>query len=467
MFEDRLLINGALVAGEFSLDVIDPAAGTVLATVSRASPAQMENTVAAAKAAFATWSRTPLDERRRCVNAFADALRSERDLFARVLVKEQGKPLKEALDEVDWSEYFIRYYASLDLPVDIFHEDESFRMEGHYKPLGVVVGIAPWNLPIFILSLKLASAVLTGNTFIGKPAPTTPITALMLGACARDIFPAGVVNILTDTNDLGPALTRHPDVAKVSFTGSGPTGKKVAASALDSLKRVSLELGGNDAGIVMDDVDVEQVAARIFDAAFFNAGQGCIVIKRVYAHADIYDRLTDELARIARSAVVGDGLTQGTRIGPMQNVMQFEKAKMFLEYAHRDGDVIAGGNVVEGGGYFIEPTIVRNIDDNSPLVREEQFAPILPVVRFDDVDDAMARINASQYGLGGSVWSSDSRRAYELASRMETGTVWINHHLHIHPGVPLGGAKESGVGVDYGIDGLKEYTQMTTIRLLK
>lgn len=467
MIDHKLLIDGKLVTGELTLDVVDPASGQAYVKVARASMAQLEAAVLAAKTAYPAWANTPLEERRRCINALADAIHHDREVLANALVREQGKPLKEALDEIDWTGMFIRYYATIDLPVDVFFEDDAFRMEGHYKPLGVVVGIAPWNLPIFILTLKLASAVLTGNTFIGKPAPTTPVTTLMLGALVQNIFPAGVINILVDHNDLGSALTQHVDVAKVSFTGSTATGQKVAMSASSTFKRLSLELGGNDASIVMADVDVDDVATKIFAGAFFNAGQGCIVIKRVYAHTEIYDALTAKLAELAKAAVVGNGLQQDTQIGPMQNLMQYEKAKKYLEYAHRDGKVIAGGEAVEGSGYFIQPTIVRDIDNSSPLVSEEQFAPILPVVRFENVNEALANANASRFGLGGSVWSRDKQEAYDLASQMETGTVWINHHLHIHPAVPLGGAKESGVGVDYGADGLKEFTQLTTIRVLK
>ncbi|MGO8021195.1 aldehyde dehydrogenase family protein [Rhizobium leguminosarum] len=467
MVSHQMLIGGQLVVGDHLLDVIDPATGRAFTTVGRASLTQASQAVHAAKSAFTSWTATSLEERRRCVVALADAIMVDREDFARALVSEQGKPLNEALDEVDWTVLFIRHYATMDLPIEVIQEDDDFRMETHHKPLGVVVGIAPWNFPLFLLTLKLAAAVLTGNTFVGKPAPTTPVTSLMVGERAHKIFPSGVVNMVTDENDLGELLTQHADVAKISFTGSTATGRKVAASALSSFKRLSLELGGNDASIVLDDVDVETVAKKIFDAAFLNAGQVCIAIKRVYVHTDIYDRFTAALAALANAAHVGDGLQQGTRIGPIQNRMQFEKAKRFLEIAHRDGKVIVGGNVPGGNGYFIQPTIVRDIEDTSPLVHDEQFAPILPIVRFDDIDVALTNANATRFGLGGSVWSGDAARAYELAKKMDTGTVWVNHHLHLHPAVPLGGAKESGVGVDYGVDGLKEYTQTTVIRIAK
>jgi acyl-CoA reductase-like NAD-dependent aldehyde dehydrogenase len=467
MVSHQMLMGSELVAGDHVLDVINSAIGTVFTTVGRASVTQAAKAVHAAESAFKSWATTPLDERRRCVKALADAIHVDREDFARALVSEQGKPLHEALDEVDWTVLFIRHYATMDLPIEVIHEDVDFRMEAHHHPLGVVVGIAPWNFPLFLLTLKLAAAVLTGNTFVGKPAPTTPVTSLMVGERAHGIFPSGVVNMVVDTNDLGEVLTQHADVAKISFTGSTATGKRVAASAISSFKRISLELGGNDASIVLDDVDIEPVAEKIFDAAFLNAGQVCIAIKRVYVHTDVYDRFTQALAALANAAPVGDGLEQGTRIGPIQNRMQFEKAKKFLEIAHRDGKVIAGGTETGGDGYFIRTTIVRDIEDTSPLVRDEQFAPILPIVRFDDIDVALEQANATRFGLGGSVWSGDTERAYELAKRMDTGTVWVNHHLHLHPGVPLGGAKESGIGVDYGVDGLKEYTQTTVIRIAK
>lgn len=465
--EHKLLIGGRLVDGDLTLDVIDPATEQVFKTVPRASETQLEEAVAAARAAFPGWSQTSLEVRRDCVVRLADALDADRENVARNLVREQGKRLSEARDEVDWTSGFMRAYAALDVPVEVVHEDETHRMEAHHSALGVVVGIAPWNFPLFLGTLKLTAAVLAGNSFILKPAPTTPITSLMIGEMAHGIFPAGVVNVLTDANELGARLSQHPDIAMVSFTGSTETGKKVASSAASTLKRMSLELGGNDASIVLDDADIETVAPKIFDAAFLCSGQVCVAIKRVYAHSAVYDRLCDALAGLAKGAVVGNGLEQGVRIGPLQNRMQFEKAKRFLEIAHRDGQVIAGGAAVDGDGYFIKPTIVRDIGHDSELVNDEQFAPILPVIRFDDSDEAIRHANNSSYGLGGSVWSANLGRAYDVAKKVRSGTVWINHHLHLHPSVPLGGIKQSGHGFDYGVEGLKEYTQITMIRIKK
>ncbi len=335
------------------------------------------------------------------------------------------------------------------------------------RPLGVVAAIIPWNFPVLIISFKLPLALLAGNTVVVKPAATTPVTALMMGALMRDIFPAGVVNVVTDDNDLGPVLTSHPRVAKVSFTGSIETGKNVMASAASTLKRITLELGGNDPAIVLDDVDVEETAAKVFGAAFMNCGQVCLAIKRAYVHESIYDRMCEALGRLAREAIVDDGLKQGTQIGPIQNRNQFEKVKSFLEDAKSHGTIVAGGNVIERDGFFIEPTIVRDVTDGDRIVDEEQFGPILPVIRFTDIDEVIARANNTSYGLGGSVWSADVERAAELATRVESGTVWVNQHLDFGPHIPFGGAKQSGIGLEFAEEGLNEFTQVQVINIAK
>jgi len=274
-----------------------------------------------------------------------------------------------------------------------------------------------------------------------------------------------VLNIIADANDLGGALTSHPDVRKVSFTGSTATGKKVMESVSSTLKRLTLELGGNDAAIVLDDVDPKEVAPKIFDAAMSNAGQICLATKRVYAHASIYDRLCEELARLAREAVVDDGLAQGVTIGPLQNKMQYDKVKAFLDDARRDGKVIAGGEAVDRDGYFISPTIVRDIGEDSRLVREEQFGPVLPILSFENVDDAIARTNDTEYGLGGSVWTSNIERGIAVASQIDSGTVWVNKSLDLQFDVPFRGSKMSGVGAENGIEGLEEFTQARIVNV--
>lgn len=463
--EFRLLINGRLVPGVSTFDVTNPATEQVVAACPRADARLLEQAVAAAKAAFPTWSARSIGERRRLLIELADALAARAGEFARLLTQEQGKPLVYATGEVDSAVGMLRTFASMDLPVKVLKETERSRIIEHRTPLGVVAAITPWNFPVAILINKLAPALLAGNTVVAKPAPTTPLTSLLFGELCARILPEGVVNVIADLNDLGSALTSHPDVAKVTFTGSTATGKKVLASVSDTLKRSTLELGGNDAAIVLDDADVAKVAPQIFFWSMFNSGQVCLAIKRVYAHDSIYDELCTQLAQLAEAAIVGDGQDPETQLGPLQNRRQFEKVQGFIEDARRDGKIVAGGKIGEGPGYFIRPTIVRDIADDARLVREEQFGPVLPILRYTDVQDAIARANDTEYGLGGSVWSSDPQRAYEVARQIDSGTVWVNTHLDCPPDVPFGGAKQSGIGAEMGQQGLEEFTQCRIVNV--
>jgi aldehyde dehydrogenase (NAD+) len=463
----KMLINGELVQGVATLEVVNPATAKPFITVARASEAQAGQAVAAAKAAQPAWAALPREERQAYLNRLADAIDANADRLARTLTLEQGKPLPEAQGEISYTAIFLRYFAAMELPIEVVQDDDELRVEVHHKPLGVVVGIAPWNFPVLIAMNKVGPALSLGNTIVIKPAPTTPAALLMVGELAAGILPPGVFNIVVDQNDLGNYLTSHPDVNKVSFTGSTATGKKVTASAASTLKRLTLELGGNDAGVVLDDVDVKKTARGVVDSAFLNAGQVCIALKRLYVPTSIYDEMCHELATLVDGLVSGDGLEQGVQVGPLQNAQQFTKAKAYLEIAKRDGRVIAGGSAGEGEGFFITPTVVRDIKEGSPLVDEEQFAPILPVIRYDDIEDVIVRANDSKMGLGGSVWSSSIDRAYAYAKRIDSGTVWINQHTHFGPHIPLGGAKESGIGVEFSAHGLAEYAQTAVISIKK
>lgn len=465
MTEYKLLIGGALVDGDMTMDVINPATGEPFATAPRASVAQADAAIAAAKAAVPGWAAVPWAERQAKLIELADAIAARKDEIARVLTMEQGKPLAEAQGELAWTDGYLRHYATLELPDRIIQDDEAGYIAVKHRPLGVVVGIIAWNFPLLVACWKIGPAVLAGNAIVLKPAPTTPLCALILGEICRDVFPAGVVNVIADANDLGPHLTAHPDVAKVGFTGSTATGKRIAASGADTLKRVTLELGGNDPAIVLEDVDVRETAQAIFGNAFLNNGQVCLAIKRAYIHADIYDAMSGELARLAQDAVVDDGLQQGTQIGPIQNKTQFEKVKGFLESARVEGTIVAGGQAMQRAGYFISPTIVRDVTDGDRIVDEEQFGPILPLVKFDDVEDVIARANASEYGLGGSVWSKDIGRAADIAARIESGQVWVNQHIAIGPHIPMAGFKNSGLGVEQSVEGLAEYTQTQVVNI--
>ncbi|MBX3705628.1 MAG: aldehyde dehydrogenase family protein [Pseudomonadales bacterium] len=467
MSDYRLLINGELVPGDATMDVINPANERVLASCPRASTAQLNSAVAAAKAAFPAWSARPIGERKQVVNAIADVIQANANELAQLLTQEQGKPLGDAIGEIYGTAAFFRYFTSLDLPVEVIDENDARRVEAHRRPLGVVGAIVPWNFPMILMAFKIPPALVAGNTVVLKPAPTTPLTNLRLGELIRDVVPAGVLNIITDVNDLGAALTAHPDVRKVSFTGSTATGSKVMAGAAGLLKRITLELGGNDAGIVLDDVDPAETAPKLFQSAFQNSGQVCIAMKRLYVHESIYDEMCEALAAIAERTIVGDGLQQGTQLGPLQNRMQYERVKELLEDAKQHGKVIAGGTGLDQPGYFIRPTIVRDITDGTRLVDEEQFGPVLPVIKFKDPEDAVARANASPWGLGGSIWSANPARAYALAEKLDAGTVWVNKHAELDPRIPFGGAKQSGLGTELGEEGLKEFTQLKIINIAR
>lgn len=467
MSDYRLLINGELVSGDASMDVLNPANESVLARCPRASEAQLNAAVAAAKAAFPSWSATAIEARKGVVNAIADAIEANAAELAQLLTQEQGKPLGDATGEIYGTAAFFRYFTSLDLPVEVLDDSDGRRVEAHRRPLGVVAAIVPWNFPMILMAFKIPPALVAGNTVVLKPAPTTPLTSLRLGELIRDIVPAGVLNIITDANDLGAALTAHPDVRKVSFTGSTATGSKVMAGAAGLLKRITLELGGNDAGIVLDDVDPAEVAPKLFQSAFQNSGQVCIAMKRLYVHDSIYDEMCEALAKLAEQAIVGDGLQQGTQLGPLQNRMQYERVLELLEDARQHGKVIAGGTGLEQPGYFIRPTIVRDISDGTRLVDEEQFGPVLPVIRYSDPEDAVSRANASPWGLGGSIWSSSADRAYALAEQLDAGTVWINKHAELDPRIPFGGARQSGLGAELGEEGLREFTQLKIVNMAR
>ena len=463
----KLLINGQMVDGELSMDVVNPATEEKLADCPRASEGQLNAAVAAAKAAFPAWSKTSIDERKAAVLKIADVVEANAAELAQLLTKEQGKPIEDATVEVYGMAAFCRYFTSLDLPVEVLEDSEGRRVEVHRNPLGVVGAIVPWNFPLILMAFKLPPALIAGNTLVIKPAPTTPLSTLRIAELIQDILPAGVINFITDANDLGAPMTAHTDVRKISFTGSTETGAKVMAGAAGLLKRITLELGGNDAGIVLDDVDPKETAQKLFDSAFQNSGQVCIAMKRLYVHENIYDEVCEELATIANDTVIGDGLEQGTKLGPLNNKMQYDKVKALIEEAKQDGNVIAGGEFPDKPGYFIRPTIVRDIKEGSRLVDEEQFGPVLPVMSFADESEAVERANASAWGLGGSVWSASPERAYALAEQMDSGTVWINKHAELDPTIPFGGAKMSGLGNELGQEGLQEFTQQKIINIAK
>jgi len=354
------------------------------------------------------------------------------------------------------------------LPREIPEETEQHYVERTYTPLGVAGLIVPWNFPVTLAIWKIAPALLTGNTIVMKPSPNTPLTALFLGEIAKDIFPAGVFNVITGGNELGAWMTEHLGIDKISFTGSTATGKKVMQGAADNLKRVTLELGGNDAAIVLEDADPKEVVEPLFWAAFRNTAQICIAAKRLYVHEKVYDDFLTELVKYAKSTEVGDGMDPETMIGPVQNKMQFEKVKDLIEDVKRSGaNIVCGGEVEDKPGYFMPVTIVDNPAEDSRVVVEEAFGPVLPVLKYRDYEDVIQRANDSIYGLAGSVWGKDLELAKSIADRLETGTVWINEAIILSPQFPFGGHKQSGIGVEHSRDGLVEYTNTKVVMINK
>ena len=463
----KLLIDGEMVDGVSSFDVINPATAQPFARCPKADEKLLNHAVAAAKSAFPAWAATPIDQRAALVMALADRLEQRAEEFASLLTTEQGKPLNQAMFEIMGSVMTLRAFAAMRPEANILRDEGGNRVIEHRTPLGVVAAITPWNFPVILAMNKLGPALVTGNTMVLKPAPTTPLTTLLFGEICAQLLPRGVVNVICDQNDLGGLLSAHPDVAKLSFTGSTATGKKVMASAAAGLKRVTLELGGNDAAIVLDDVDTAVAARKVYDGAMANAGQICVAIRRAYVPEDIYDDFCDELARLAKETVVDDGSRQGAKIGPVQNAMQYDKVVALLADAREWGTVLAGGEPLDRPGYFLPPTIVRDLDDDAPLVREEQFGPVLPVLKYRDIEDVIARANDSEYGLGGTVWGRDVARATEVAMRIDSGTVWVNQHLAIDPNIPFRGSKQSGIGGELGQAGLNEYTQAHVVNAVE
>jgi acyl-CoA reductase-like NAD-dependent aldehyde dehydrogenase len=390
-----------------------------------------------------------------------------------LVTQETGKPLTGLNGigsgmEVGGAIAWTQVTASLNLPVDVIQDDDVALVEVHRKPLGVVASITPWNWPLMIAIWHIIPALRAGNTVVIKPSPLTPLSTLRFVELANTVLPPGVLNVVTGAESVGAAISAHPDINKIIFTGSTTTGKKIMESGAGNLKRLTLELGGNDAGIVLADVDVKAMAPKLFAAAFHNNGQTCACLKRLYVHETIYDEVCNELVALAKSVKVGNGLDEGIELGPVQNLAQLEKVQELANDAKLNGaKFLVGGSPGAGNGFFYPPTIVADISDGSRLVDEEQFGPILPVIKYSDIDEVIARSNNNPSGLGGSIWSSDAELAKSLASRMETGSVWINDHGSIQPNAPFGGVKQSGIGVEFGQYGLEEYTSLQTIKVCK
>lgn len=457
-------IDGQAVKGAESFEIINPATAEPFSSAPDCTEAELDAAVQSARNAQAAWGALSFEDRKPYLLALSAKIAEHGETLSRLLTKEQGKPFPDAMADVMGGAFWLAETAKLDIPEHVTEESEERRAVTRYEPVGVVAGLVPWNFPILLAMFKVAPALLAGNTMVLKPAPTTPLTTLRIGELAREVFPAGVLNVVSGGDRLGPWLTAHNGIDKISFTGSTETGKRVMASAAPDLKRITLELGGNDAAIVMPDVDVDAVAKNLFWAAFRNAGQICIATKRMYIHEDIYEPLTQAIVDYAKTVKVGDGADQGSQIGPVQNNRQYERVLELIQDAKDKGyEFLVGGDASQAPGYFVPVTILDNPPEDARIVQEEQFGPILPLMKFSDLDTVIGQANASEYGLGASVWSSDIERAEKIAQELQAGTIWINESQHLSPHAAFGGKKQSGIGVEGGLDGLLEFTSAKTV----
>jgi acyl-CoA reductase-like NAD-dependent aldehyde dehydrogenase len=465
-----MTINGQSVTANNTQPVYNPATRAVFAEVPDASPAQLDEAVGTARQAFTSWSKTSMEERQAALEGFADLIVDNAEEIMALLTREQGKPRAGAEWEVLGSADWLRATASLRLPQETVDDTDERRVVTRYTPVGVVGAIVPWNFPILLAIWKIAPALMAGCTIIVKPSPYTPLSDLKIVELAQQVLPPGVLSAVSGGDELGKWMTAHPDINKIAFTGSTETGRHVMRSAADTIKRVTLELGGNDPAIVLPDVDAKTLAPELFWAAFQNNAQFCNSTKRLYIHEDVYDEVRDALADfVANNIKVGDGADADTHLGPIQNSMQYGKVQDYFADCHSNGYQFAlGGDIDEdAAGWFVPVSLVDNPPEDSRIVQEEPFGPILPLLKWSDEADVIARANDTIYGLGASVWGKDLEACERIGSQLEAGTVWLNEVHQYSPVQALGGHKQSGLGCENSLHGLMEYTNWQTMTLNK
>ncbi|EUC40746.1 hypothetical protein COCMIDRAFT_107990 [Bipolaris oryzae ATCC 44560] len=447
---------------------INPATSQELWDVPIASEKDLDDAVASAKKAFPAWRDTAVEERKALLAKVMESFQQHNDEFVNLLCKESGKPRKWSAFEVGSVAGFIGHHLTLDLPTEKLEDDEK-TVYTEYSPLGVCGAICPWNFPLILMVGKVAPALLTGNCMIVKPSPFTPYTALKFVELAQEILPPGVLQVVGGNNELGVQMCLHPGIAKISFTGSTATGKKVMETCAKTLKRVTLELGGNDASIVLPDVDIKKVAPEVVMGAFQNSGQVCVATKRIYIHESIYKEFLQEMVNFTKQIKVGSPDDGDNMLGPVQNQMQYERVKGFFEDSKSKGYNFAVGepDVAASKGFFITPTIIDNPPNDSRIIQEEPFGPIVPTQPWSDLDEVIARANDTNTGLGACVWGKDVEKASKIARRLEAGSVFVNSFEKPTPQALFGGHKESGIGGEWGTTGLLAYCNPHVIHVYK
>ncbi|BCW54417.1 MULTISPECIES: aldehyde dehydrogenase family protein [unclassified Arthrobacter] len=439
--------------------IFNPATGEPVGDAPVHTVADLQHAIDVAVAAQPGWAEFGHEARSAALLKAADAIEARAEELAQLLSREQGKPLNgpNARFEVGACAAWLRAAAGTPLEAETLVDDGETRAELHYRPIGVVGAIGPWNWPMMITVWQVAPALRMGNAVVVKPSEHTPLSVLALVETINEALPEGLLTVVSGGRDVGEALASHPAIGKIMFTGSTATGKAIIKSSADTVKRLTLELGGNDAGIVLPDADPKAIAEGLFWGAFINTGQTCAALKRLYVHDDIYDAVCEELTNVAKAMPMGNGLDEKNVLGPLQNKAQYEIVANLVEAAKASGArVLLGGNPdTDQPGYFYPTTLVADIDNDNPLVAEEQFGPALPIIRYSTIDEAIQKANALDVGLGASVWSSDPATARNVAARIQAGTVWINKHGAVDPRIPFGGAKQSGYGLEFGVEGLK------------
>jgi acyl-CoA reductase-like NAD-dependent aldehyde dehydrogenase len=460
------IIDGKRVLVEKTLSVVNPATGLQLATVPDVDHTLLDQAVSAAQRAFPGWRGLPISQRKVLLTSLLNRMNDHAEELSVLLTAEQGGPLAIARFYFDLlTKAMGPALMQMALPEIEQEVPHIGNITKRFTPIGVVGAISPWNLPVLISFCKTLPALLAGNTVVLKPSPFAPLTVLRISDYINELLPPGVFNVVTGGDDLGPWMTSHPGIDLISFTGSTLTGKRVLASAAATVKRTTLELGGNDPGIILGDAEPEKIAAALFNSMFVLSGQGCICLKRLYVHEDIYSKVTEALVAIASATKVGDGLDADTELGPVQNQLQYKRLQSFWEDVKRSGTKVLFRGVVPANtkGFFFPVTLLDNPPDGASFVTQEVFGPIRSIFKYKDLDEAIRRANNSSYGLGASVWGSDPVQLRSVASQLEAGTVWINQHAIRNPSVPASAYKDSGLGVEFGQEGLEEFCNLQVI----
>ncbi|KAJ9633840.1 hypothetical protein H2204_006625 [Knufia peltigerae] len=463
------VVNGELRSSKAKYHGIDPATKQPNWDVPVASLQDVEDAVAAANSAHMTWRTTTWQHRIEKITQFKESIEAHQEDFIDLLCKETGKPRGTGTGEVGRMSAFFDWHIKLKKPRGEELDLVNKHVRHEFVPLGVAVAICPWNFPFMLSLAKILPAVQMGNAVIVKPSPFTPYTALKVVEIANRIFPPGLVQALGGDDSLGPALVEHANVHKISFTGSIATGKRIMAAAAKTLKRVTLELGGNDPAIVLPDADIAKVAPMVALGAFNNTGQVCVASKRIYIHSSQYEPFVEALVQATKALRVGGSHDEDVKLGPVQNESQFNRVKAFFEESKDKGYKFAlgAGDVEESPGFYIAPAIVDNPPEDSMIVQEEPFGPIVPVLKYDGLDEVIHRANNTKAGLGATVFGTDDRLLQRVANELECGNVWINSNPSISPEVQFGGIKESGIGTEFGTLGILAFANIKAISTAK